>query len=87
LTIKKNKEFLLAVGRQEQIILMKPFHSIVNKLKWTNENLGDYIVGYFDRIENKILEMPLPDFLASDIPEHRAQYIKKNNKTIWDRGQ
>ena len=66
-------------------MIMKPFHIVVNKLKWTDENLPDYIVGYFDRIENKILEMKLDDFLASEIPEHRARYIKKDGKIIWDR--
>lgn len=65
---------------------MKPFHEIVNKIKWSkNENIEDYVVGYFDRIENKILEMPLSQFLDSEIPQHRARYIKKNGKIIWYR--
>jgi len=65
---------------------MKPFHEIVSKIKWDKkEKINEYAVGYHDRIENKILEMPLSDFLDSEIPEHRVRFLKKNNKIVWDR--
>ncbi len=65
---------------------MKPFHEIVNKIKWDNkEKIDDYIVGYYDRIIDGIIETSLSSFLESEIPEHRARYIKNNGKIIWDR--
>ncbi|MEM7819895.1 MAG: DUF504 domain-containing protein [Candidatus Aenigmatarchaeota archaeon] len=64
---------------------MKPIHEIINKIKWgKRENINDYIVGYFDRIENKILEIPLKE-LKCEIPLHRIRYLKKKNKIVWDR--
>jgi uncharacterized protein (UPF0248 family) len=65
---------------------MKPFHEVINKIKWSkDEKIDDYIIGYFDRVEDKILEMPLSPFLSSEIPEHRARYIKKHGGIVWDR--
>ncbi len=65
---------------------MKPFHEIANRIKWDpKEKIDDCIVGYFDRIRNDILEMPLKEFLESEIPEHRARYIKKRGRIVWDR--
>ena len=64
---------------------MLSFDEIVNKLKWTGVPLGEVVVGYFDRLENKIIEMPLSEFLGSEIPRHRARLLKRGDKVIWDR--
>ena len=57
---------------------MKPFHEALNKIKWDpKEKIEDYTIGYWDRIEGKFLEMPLKEFIESDIPENLARYIKK----------
>ncbi len=51
IVIEKNKEFLLAVGKQEKD-RMKPFHEVVNKIKWSeNEKIEDFTVGYYDRVK------------------------------------
>ncbi len=65
---------------------MKPFHEIANRIKWdVREDINDYTVGYFDRVEKRVIEMPLKDFLDSDIPEHRARWLKKSGKIVWSR--
>lgn len=68
------------------MIFMKPIHEIISKIKWDKkENINDYFIGYFDRIEDKIIEIPLSDFLKKEIPLHRVRILKKKNKTVWDR--
>jgi uncharacterized protein (UPF0248 family) len=64
---------------------MLTFDEIVNKLKWTNVPLGEVVVGYHDRVEKRIFELPLPEFLESEIPRHRARYLKRGFNTLWDR--
>ncbi len=64
---------------------MRTFDETVNKLKWTGEALDAIVVGYFDRVEEKIFELPLNEFLVSEIPRHRARYLKRGNEIIWDR--
>ena len=64
---------------------MIPFHQLVNRIRWTPEPLDDYTVGYADRFEDQPVEIPLAEFLASEIPEHRARYVKKGGEVVWDR--
>ncbi len=64
---------------------MRTFDETVNKLKWTGEDLDAIVVGYFDRREEKIFEVPLREFLVSEIPRHRARYLKQKGDLIWDR--
>lgn len=65
---------------------MKPVHEIINKIKWDkNENTGDYIIGYWDRIEKKTIFIKLSDLEKSDIPYHRIRYIKKKGQVVWKR--
>jgi hypothetical protein len=52
---------------------MLTFDEFVNKLKWTGAPLEE------------IVELPLPEFLASEIPRHRARYLKRGFSTLWDR--
>ena len=64
---------------------MLTFDEIVNKLKWTGAPLAAIAVGYHDRVEKRIFELPLPEFLASEIPRHRARYLKRGWEIVWDR--
>jgi hypothetical protein len=54
---------------------MLTFDEFVNKLKWTGVPIEEIVVGYFDRVEKKIVE----------IPRHRARYLKGGFSTLWDR--
>ncbi|MCD6557742.1 MAG: DUF504 domain-containing protein [Candidatus Aenigmarchaeota archaeon] len=65
---------------------MIPVNEIINKIKWDKtECMEDYIVGYWDRIENKIIFIKFKEFEKSDIPYHRIRVIKKNDKIVWNR--
>ena len=68
----------------------------LNKIKWDKrENPKDYSLFYFDRIKNKLVEIPYEsieidgDFIITidgkTIPMHRIKQIKKNNKLVWER--
>lgn len=64
---------------------MKTFHETVDKIRWTGGKLEDYVVGYSDRFQERPQELPLPDFLASEIPAHRARYLRRGELVVWDR--
>ena len=64
---------------------MPTFDEFVNKLKWTGEPLAAYVVGYADRFERRLVEIPLPELLSSEIPRHRARYLKRGWEIVWDR--
>jgi uncharacterized protein (UPF0248 family) len=64
---------------------MMPIHKVLDKIKWDKrEHIEDYIVGYFDRVENKIIEVKLAEF-SDEIPLHRIRYLKKKGEIVWDR--
>jgi hypothetical protein len=65
--------------------IMRTFDDIVNKLRWTGVSMEHLIVGTFDRVAGKIIEMPLPEFLVSKIPHHRARYLRRGLVYLWDR--
>jgi len=65
---------------------MRTFDETVNKLRWTGAALDDVIVGTFDRVQAAIVEVPLREFLLSDIPHHRARYLRRGADCLWNRG-
>ncbi len=64
---------------------MRTFDESVNKLRWSGASLDDVVVGTFDRVRESIVEMPLPEFLVSEIPHHRARYLRRGIDYVWDR--
>ena len=64
---------------------MEPFHSVVSRIRWKPEPLQEYVVGYADRFDHPYVELPLERFLESEIPPHRARYLKRLDKVVWDR--
>ena len=64
---------------------MHTFDEVVNKLRWTGTPLSDVAVGTFDRVRGAIVELPLPEFLMSEIPHHRARYLRRGLEYMWDR--
>jgi len=72
---------------------------LLNKIKWDEkENPDDYLIGYLDKIENKIIFIKFNEikkiegnFLLLEreeetyIPLHRIREVKKNEIVIWKR--
>ena len=58
---------------------------MVNRIRWTSQPVHEHVVGYADRFADACVELPLEEFLASEVPEHRARYLKKRKEIIWDR--
>jgi len=39
---------------------MIPIHELLNRLRWDDAFAnGDFVIGYYDRVERKILQVPL----------------------------
>jgi uncharacterized protein (UPF0248 family) len=39
---------------------MIPIHELLNRIKWDDEfGQAEFIIGYYDRIENEIIKVPL----------------------------
>ena len=64
---------------------VEPFHRVVNRIRWTSEPDHEYVVGYADRFEETCAELPLDEFLESEVPRHRARYLKRREEIVWDR--
>ena len=78
---------------------MQPIHQLLNKIKWDKrENPGDYSIFYFDRVLNKLVQIPynkikriegsfmvLDNEEESNIPLHRIKKVAKNNAVVWER--
>ncbi len=58
---------------------------MVNRLRFTGVPLAEVVVGYADRFAPKPLEMPLAEFLTSEVPQHRARYLRRGRDILWDR--
>lgn len=74
---------------------------LLNKIKWDKkENQDDYKIGYLDRVQNKIIKIPLSEIELGDkfsfvkydeerneheIPFHRIKKVWKNETLIWGR--
>lgn len=63
---------------------MRPAHIAIDKLLWTRD-VENCEVGYYDRVEDKIIEIKLKAFLDSEIPYHRIRYLKRKGKIVWNR--
>ncbi|MBI3027635.1 DUF504 domain-containing protein [Candidatus Woesearchaeota archaeon] len=78
---------------------MPPIHHLLNKIKWDKrENPKQYSIFYFDRILNKLIQIPyakikklegffmvLDNEEESNIPLHRIKKVMKNNVFVWER--
>lgn len=68
---------------------MTPFHEVVNRIRWTpGEDPAAYVVVFVDRLEGDardLQELPLPDFLESDVPEHRVRALRRGAEVVWAR--
>lgn len=79
---------------------MKPVKDVLNKILWdAREKPQDYTIGYYDRVQDKIIEIPFTDITRLEegfmilmrkgeetmIPLHRVRTIKRNNEQVWSR--
>ncbi len=78
---------------------MQPIHELLNKIKWDKrENPDDYSIFYYDRILNKLIQLPynkikriegsfmvLDNDDESNVPLHRIKKVEKNNAVVWER--
>ena len=77
---------------------MKPIQDLLNKIKWTGEDITQYTLGVYDRVQDKIIEIPLKDITVEhnilivmqngrhvDIPFHRIRKVWKNKELLWAR--
>ena len=78
---------------------MTPIQHLLNKIKWDKrENPKQYSIFYFDRILNKLIQIPctkikklegsfmvLDNEEESNIPLHRIKKVAKNNVVVWER--
>lgn len=79
---------------------MKPIKDVLNKIIWdAREHPEEYVIGYLDRVENKIIELKFIDitrieegFLILErggeetmIPLHRIRMVKRKDDIVWQR--
>ena len=78
---------------------MQPIQDLLNKIEWDErENPQKYSIFYFDRVLNKLIEIPyaklkkiegsfmvLNNEEESNIPLHRIKKVAKNNIIVWQR--
>ena len=79
---------------------MQTIKSLINKIKWDKrENPEDYVLFYYDRILDRLVELPYGKILKlegnfmiidneeeSNIPLHRVKKLMKKGKVVWERG-
>jgi len=73
---------------------------LLNKIKWdAHEDPEDYVIGYEDRVEKKMIEIPYTaikrlegtfmiiekDGEETNIPTHRIKEVKKKGEVVWQR--
>lgn len=64
---------------------LKGADKVLNRLLWDPAlNRSEFILGFEDRFLG-IIEQPIQEFLARDIPSHRIKYFKRNGELVWDR--
>jgi uncharacterized protein (UPF0248 family) len=79
---------------------MIPIQELLNKVRYSpEENPEDYVLFYYDRIEDKLMRLGLAEikkiednFLVLmkegkriNLPLHRIRKVKKKGKIIWER--
>ena len=63
----------------------KGLDKLLKQIKWDDRLKGSsFIIGYGDRFLGT-LEQSHADFVSSETPLHRIQYIKKDGVIVWDR--
>ena len=44
---------------------MIPIHELLNRIRWDREfGQGEFVIGYYDRVEDAIIRMPLREILV-----------------------
>jgi len=75
---------------------MITIRELLNKIKWSSENPGEYSLFYTDRITKELKEIKYDSIKDNDavfitlkddtqIPLHRIVKVKKENKLLWER--
>lgn len=79
---------------------MIPVKELLNKIKYSpQENPADYVLFYYDRVEDKLKELKLVEVKGVEegflmlvkenkevnIPLHRIRKVKKKGKVVWER--
>ena len=79
---------------------MIPIRDLLNKIKWDpKETPGNYVLYYYDRIENSLKEIRFKDIKEiserfmlveidgkeADIPLHRIKKVVRNGTVVWER--
>lgn len=57
---------------------MTPIHELLNRIRWDKEfGRGDFLIGYYDRIEHRLIRVPLreiffepDDHFSFDLIDH-----------------
>ncbi len=63
----------------------KGVDKILDQIEWDDRlKASTFVIGYDDRFLG-VMEMAHKDFLVSDVPLHRIQYIKRDGVVAWDR--
>jgi uncharacterized protein (UPF0248 family) len=81
---------------------MQPIHELLSRIRWDREfGVGHFELGYYDRVENRIVRVPLHDVVFPEedsrvfelidegqsirIPFHRVLEVFKDGVVIWQR--
>ncbi len=79
---------------------MRPIKDVLNRIIWdAKENPEEYVIGYYDRVQDKIIEIAFKDVIRIEegfmiieregqetmIPLHRIRVVKKKGKVVWQR--
>ena len=79
---------------------MIPIRDLLNKIKWDpKETPGNYVLYYYDRIENSLKEIRFKDIRKiserfmlveidgkeADIPLHRIKKVVRKGTVVWER--
>lgn len=93
---KKAKEIALFTGSTEPLDKARRFRTaaeVLSRLKFDQQyDLDEFVIGYMDRIKEKILEKPAADWdrettAEEFIPEHRIEYFKRYDVNAKERGE
>lgn len=64
-----------------QACIMMPIHELLNRIRWDRDyGQGDFVIGYYDRIEDRIVQVPMreiffepDDHFAFDLIDHEGE--------------
>lgn len=77
---------------------MTPIHELLNRIRWDESfAAGDFVIGYYDRVERKIIEVPLGNtrlepgnhfsFQVGDADGYVHEVPYHRVKTVYKNGQ